>query len=71
MGVLAGAALEKVGEDSLKPAFQSGSSRPLAEWNGAGVHGGRSFFGSSISAYRRDKVRHATSWEPSIRECKV
>ena len=48
MGVLAGAALEKVGEDSLKPAFQSGSSRPLAEWYGAGVQGGRSSSGCSI-----------------------
>ena len=48
MGVLAGAALEKVGEDSLKPAFQSGSSRPLAEWYGAGVHGGRSSSAWSI-----------------------
>lgn len=31
-GVLAGVFLENVGEDNLKPALQSGSSKPLAEW---------------------------------------
>lgn len=31
-GVLAGVFLEKVGEANLKPALQSGNSRPLAEW---------------------------------------